>query len=187
MINTLSSQPMFANLSNDIINIIWLYIPTWRKIPYWKNRFTQDVLPCINKGYHIVSVSIYDNGRRIPCVNCYAYGYKNDEQICSNCIKIRRHLDNGYNFDIDHYSYKEYLAYAYPGRGWWSYNLACNMTKTWYGQNRKNVRFYTFINELENYNIPDPMILSIKKNKVYQSILIKNLDEPLNDIFTLFE
>ena len=40
---------------------------------YWKRRFSNDVLSCIDKGYRLVGVCTR-SGKDTPCVNCYAYG-----------------------------------------------------------------------------------------------------------------
>jgi hypothetical protein len=60
---------MFIGLPDDIINLI----ESFQKISYWKNRFTQDVLPQLNKGWRLVRVSTYNNNKL--CKNCYYEGY----------------------------------------------------------------------------------------------------------------
>ena len=49
---------------------------------YWKNRFSNDILPSINKGYHLVGMYCHEHEfegscdceERNPCSNCYTYG-----------------------------------------------------------------------------------------------------------------
>lgn len=54
---------------------------------YWKNRFNNDVLPSINKGYQLVGMCCEQHYQdpcncdgRTPCANCYSYG----DSLCSH-------------------------------------------------------------------------------------------------------
>ncbi len=55
---------------------------------YWKNRFSNDILPSINKGYHLVGMYCHEHEfegscdceEQLPCANCYSYG----DSLCSH-------------------------------------------------------------------------------------------------------
>lgn len=48
---------------------------------YWKNRFTQDVIPQLDKGYRLVEFQFDTEGQYVPCPNCYHYG------LCDNWVR----------------------------------------------------------------------------------------------------
>ena len=63
----------------DIINLIQDFAGITQ---YWKNRFTCDVLPGINKGYKLVAID-----RGIPCGWCYVVSMTEKKTFgyCDHC------------------------------------------------------------------------------------------------------
>ena len=89
------------SLTPNILDLIRSYVD-YDVYNYWKSRFSNDVLPLINKGYKY----IYIEDER-PCVSCYEQGYGN------HYIGMD---DNGEDIFIDHapnkiISFDEYLSY----------------------------------------------------------------------------
>ena len=54
-------------IAPELQQLVCGYLSKWDKISYWKNRFTQDVLPFINKGYRWAMVYQGDD----VCNHCY--------------------------------------------------------------------------------------------------------------------
>lgn len=84
-------------IAREVITIIEDFAFNYNK--YWKNRFTQDVLPFISKGYKLV---VYEHGEygSFGCTNCYAYGI---DGACSNCWSLSPRAE-----DMHHMSYEEF-------------------------------------------------------------------------------
>ena len=110
-------------LSDDILLNIGNYISLYDCITYWKlisqekHRFTQDVLPCIDRGYKLVGNDDFMNG----CTDCYYYGFPYegfcighaDDEYLDDIYENLRHMS--YNdfqknkdrlFVIDYHTYK---------------------------------------------------------------------------------
>ena len=94
---------------------------------HWKNRFTQDVIPLVNKGYRLVA---YDHGEleSFYCTNCYHHG---DGWECSNCWNFDPTSE-----DMRHMSYEEFRQESgrfHP----YTYETYCNI----YRYNRYRSKF----------------------------------------------
>ena len=87
---------------------------------YWKNRFTQDIIPSLDKGYRLVEFEITSHGTNIPCANCYHYG------LCEECIILT----------VDHISYEEIREHS--NRGIWNLEQCRGLPKTLYGRYAMN-------------------------------------------------
>jgi len=85
------------DVASEVLTIIEDFALDYNK--YWKNRFTQDVLPLINKGYRLV-VYNHDENETYYCTNCYAYGL---DGACSNCWYYSPRTE-----DMRHMSYEEF-------------------------------------------------------------------------------
>lgn len=85
---------------------------------YWKNRFNNDVLPSINKGYQLVGMCCEnhfqddcDCEERIPCCNCYSYGdslcyHDRYDTVSYKDIKpLHRVFSNNPYIPYEHWSY----------------------------------------------------------------------------------
>ncbi len=57
---------MYSLFPPEIIALI----ESFHTVPYWKNRFDQDVLPCLDKGWRLVCTQ----SNEIPCYECYHTG-----------------------------------------------------------------------------------------------------------------
>jgi hypothetical protein len=71
---------------------------------YWKNRFTQDVIPQLDKGYRLVEFQFDLDGQYVPCPNCYHYG------LCDNWTTGFDPRTIGVT--IDHISHEEFRMHS---------------------------------------------------------------------------
>ncbi len=91
----------------------------------WKNRFSNDMLPSINKGYRLVGMicSVHETDQhritacdcveRDPCANCYSYGTRLCRHYCYDSVPYEdikpHHMDlvrNPY-IPYEHWNYFE--------------------------------------------------------------------------------
>lgn len=87
----------FFSLPADILDTIYGFSDSW------KTRFTNDVLPKINKGNKIVGLTETINGPG-PCGNCYLYA----DTACGNgtfCMNCERNPPGAYT-TMDYAEYK---------------------------------------------------------------------------------
>jgi hypothetical protein len=91
---------------------------------YWKNRFTQDVIPQLDKGYRLVEFQFDIDGQYTPCPNCYHYG------LCSNWAAGFDPQTIGVT--IDHISYEEFRAHSWPKS--WNHEQYKGLGATLYGR-----------------------------------------------------
>lgn len=82
------------NLPSNLILMIYEFSDQKEQI---KRRFTNDVLPLINKGWHIVGIK---DGKK--CNNCYTYGSINGRG-CGNNPRLCD-LNEGGKFDVMSYN-----------------------------------------------------------------------------------
>lgn len=129
---------------------------------YWKNRFSNDVLPSINKGYHLVGmicdvhgfiqshqINGCDCDDRYPCSNCYSYG----PTLCSH----DRYESVSYEDIKPHHSDFTHNPYI-PYEHWWyfehKYATTFEKSEFWINQNAYEVYTYN--------DILNPLIESIR-------------------------
>lgn len=168
-------------LNKDIFSIVrsfqrksyWMQSCSKEPI-FWKNRFTHDVLPLINKGYRLVCIINY-NGKEIPCANCYHYGicadFAGDNDDHWGNISSRRHV-----------SYEEFRRHS--NIRVWTQEQYLALPKTLYGR-------YT-MNKFRD--APHPLMLQIRKSKLFRSIQAQKadvsrntiLEETISDLNSLF-
>lgn len=76
---------MFTQLNFDVMGLIAEFAGTTQQ---WKMRFTEDVLPHIDRGWKTVGMyEPFPGMERVPCANCYMYGIEvnGDMGVCLNC------------------------------------------------------------------------------------------------------
>jgi hypothetical protein len=105
----------------SIASLIYEFAGTQQQ---WKTRFSNDVLPIINKGYRLVGMICYDHDYdqqhaecdctdRYPCPNCYSYGTGLCHHDCYDSISFDdikpHHSDFGSNpyIPYQHWDYFE--------------------------------------------------------------------------------
>lgn len=91
---------------------------------YWKNRFTQDVIPQLDKGYRLVQFELDINDQPSPCPNCYHYG------LCDNWAQGFDPQTIG--ITIDHISHEEFRMYSRSKK--WTYEQYKGLKTTLYGR-----------------------------------------------------
>ena len=70
---------MLSHLPNNLQCHIQEYVLDYTK--YWKHRFTQDVLSCIDKGFRLISTYTINDMDGV-CLKCYHYGIG---RFCGYC------------------------------------------------------------------------------------------------------
>jgi predicted GNAT superfamily acetyltransferase len=91
---------------------------------YWKNRFSRDIIPQLDKGYRLVEFSFDLDGNYTFCTDCYQYGlcYADDYGIDPQTIEIT----------IDHVSYETFSQHA--ENMFWNLEQYKVLSKTLYGR-----------------------------------------------------
>jgi hypothetical protein len=123
-------QTMISFFPESILSLIHEYANTKG---LWMTRFSNDVLPMINKGYHLVGMECeehYDYGcecaKTVPCANCYTYGidlceHTHYESISYEEIKPRHDtfITNPY-IPYEHwkYFYDKHAVYRHSNAYW---------------------------------------------------------------------
>jgi len=114
---------MFFSLSYELIQLV----ESFNKYPYWKNRFSQDVVPCLNKGWRLATIYIHE-GIAYKCANCYSYG---EGGTCLNC-------DDDYN-DLVYMSFEEYVRESRITPDVYTYDAFQKIKTSLYGKMRGHV------------------------------------------------
>ena len=170
-----TSQAMLAKLPNDLFKIIEALLPEWKKMPYWKNRFTQDVIPNLNKGFRLVGFwqNHIQDGILNGCANCYHYG---NGYLCPDC-------EDDSNIVLGHMSYAEFQDACFAPT-LWKYEVFNNLRTTYFGRNRFNTCW-------RNGPEPDSMVLDIHRSRLFRNMFGKkekmDVDSILPSIANLFE
>jgi hypothetical protein len=120
-----SNMSLFNQLiTQDLFNQIQAYQrPSyWRNFcpkeaVFWKNRFSQDVVPQLDKGYRLVEFSFDMDGKYGPCPNCYHYG------LCGS---------NALGVTTDHISHEEFRKLSTSKL--WNQEQYQGLRKTLYGR-----------------------------------------------------
>ncbi len=138
-------------LPSSLISLIYEFSDQENQI---KRRFTNDVLPCINKGWRVVGIK---DGRK--CNNCYSYGSINGSG-CGNDPEI---CDLSYGGEFDIMSYEEYqqttrCKFASETYDYW---------KTVYYGDVDMITMDGFLMPIAKQNLPETFLHEMKKNKVF--------------------
>ena len=172
-LQSLPSELMLQCLMPELQKLIFDYLHKWEKVSYWKHRFTQDVLTCINQGHRLSSKTTI-LGVVIYCPNCYAYGHG---ETCLNC-------EGEFTYeDLVYMSYAQFCNECYsPFR--WTYEAFSYAQACWFGLQR--IRAHN-----RDGGRPDPLMLDIHQTQVYCNLMQRQMlfeeEEILISITTLFD
>lgn len=119
----LLNTDLFAQIRAFQRKSYW-YIFCPKEQSHWKNRFTQDVIPQLDKGYRLVEFQFDLDGQYVPCINCYHYG------VCDNGGPGYDPEAAGITFD--HVSYEEIRMHSHLNV--WNHEQFKGLCATLYGR-----------------------------------------------------
>jgi len=155
LLASLPFEFILNHLVPELQQLVFGFLHPWEIVPHWRHRFTQDVLPGINKGFRLVSRITID-GIVHKCTNCYAYG---NNGLCLNCENDEDEFD-----DLDYMSFEEFAAES-RGSNFWTYDTYHNMQFCWFG--RQRIR-----NSIRFENDADPLLVEITSTTIYTNLML---------------
>jgi hypothetical protein len=148
---------MYNILDFHLIQIIESYSSN---IPYWKNRFTQDVLPLLDQGYRLIGHE---------CENCYIFGendcydHDNNIDLSLNFVSFNEFKQNT-NSSIKFWSFEHFNTIFGLGEYEEWHLIKQEWYFTWDVSNKEG--YNGFPNQVQNLN---PLRLAILNNKVFKN------------------
>jgi hypothetical protein len=160
---TQESMSYVAMLPKELVDLIRSNLPDWKKVPVWKHRFLQDVLPCINESHPLVVQE---------CVNCHFYGNL-DMGLCFRCAGWDKN-----SIDQEHYKQVE-------KKSQWMESVFGALFVFWIHDTNKNPQLYY------NWNQSDQMGFAIRQSQPFCRITrvenVVDTDEFILSISGLFD